>query len=147
MERGRFAWKERSSRQLFFDHLVDVAPEPALVGLGGGDDRVADALEVFGGVAVLGGVAAADVAALEAGAEMDPGVAEGYALLADVDRGGDVFGVEKMLAEHRHRGFPRWRQVENGACWWQFECYQTGCWRDRCGLRAGAVGRVQDADN
>jgi hypothetical protein len=82
---------------------MHVAPEPALVGLGGGYDWVLRGVEVFGGVFVLRGVATAYVAAFEAGAEMDPGVAEGDALLADVDFGGDVFGVGEVFAE-RHFG-------------------------------------------
>ena len=64
---------------------------------------MAGALEVFGGVAVFRGVAAADVAAFEAGAEVDPGVAERDALFADVDGGSGVFGVGEMFAEHRHK--------------------------------------------
>ena len=122
--------------RLFHDLFVDVAPEPALVGLRGGDDGVAGALEVLGGVLVLRGVAAADVAAFEAGAEVDPGVAERDAFFADVDLGSDVFGVDEMFAEHRHK-FPR-RMLK---------CYQTGCWRDRCGLHAAAVCHIDDADN
>jgi hypothetical protein len=105
-------FKLRQYRGSFLDLFVDVAPEPALVGLGGGDDGVAGALEVLGRVAIFGGVAAAYVAALEAGAEVDPGVAEGDALLADMDGGCDVFGVLEVLAEHRHRWFPRRLQVE-----------------------------------
>jgi integrase/recombinase XerD len=70
--------------------------------LGGRDDRVFGGLEVFGGVFVFGGVAATDVAAFETGAEVKPGVAEGNAFLADVDFGGNVFGVGEVSAE-RHR--------------------------------------------
>jgi hypothetical protein len=73
---------------------------------------VAGALEVLGGVPVLRRVAAADVAAFEAGAQVDPGVSEGDALLADVDLGGGVFGVGEVFAEHRHSLFPRRLQVE-----------------------------------
>jgi hypothetical protein len=54
--------------------------------------------EVFGGVFVLGGVAAGDVAAGEAGAEMDPCVAEGDTCGADVGLGGDVVDVGEMGA-------------------------------------------------
>jgi hypothetical protein len=84
--------------------LVDIAPEPAFVGLGGGDDRVAGGVEVFGCVAVLRGIAAADVAAFKAGAEVDPGVAKGYALLADMDFWGDVVGVGEVFAERHTTG-------------------------------------------
>jgi hypothetical protein len=60
-------------------------------------------VEVLGGVLVFGGVAAADVSALEAGAEMDPGVAQGDALLADMDFGWFVVAVGEMLAERHGR--------------------------------------------
>ena len=40
--------------------------------------------EVGGGMAILGGIAAADMAAFQAEAQMHPAIAEGHALLADV---------------------------------------------------------------
>jgi hypothetical protein len=83
-------------------HLfVDVAPEPALVGLGGADDGVLGGLVVLGGVSVFGGVAAADVTAFEAGAQVDPFVAERDAFGAHVGLGRDVFAVFEVSAE-RH---------------------------------------------
>ena len=89
-----------SSKLRLFGHLVvDVAVEPAFVGLGGGDDGVVCGVVVPGSVLVLGGVAAAYVAAGEAGAEVDPGVAHRDALLADVDLGGLIFAVLEVFAE------------------------------------------------
>jgi len=80
---------------------MHVAPEPALVGLGGGYDGVLGGLEVFGGVLVFGGIAAGDVSAVEAGAEVDPGVTEGDALFADVGFGlGVVAGLEVFAEGH-----------------------------------------------
>ena len=90
----------RFRRVRLLGHLfVEVAPEPALVGLGGGYDGVLGAVEVLGGVLVLRGVAAAYVSALEAGAEVNPGVAQGYAFVADVGFGGGVVGVAEVFAE------------------------------------------------
>ena len=52
------------------------------------------------GVLVLGVVAAADVAAAQAGAEMNPAVAEGNALVADVGCGVD--GDYRLEMRTRH---------------------------------------------
>jgi hypothetical protein len=88
---------EGSAEHLF----VHVAPEPALVGLGGADDGMLGGLVVLGGVAVFGRVATADVAAFEAGAEMHPFIAQGDTLCADVDLRRGVFAVFEVGAE-RH---------------------------------------------
>jgi hypothetical protein len=62
--------------------FVNEAPAPVFAGLEGAHDRVLGAVEMLGGVLVLGRVAAADVAALHAQAEVDPGVAHLQALFA-----------------------------------------------------------------
>ena len=63
--------------------LVHVAPVPALARLVGADDRVADRMEVAGGVPCRRVVAAAHVAALLADAEVDPvPAAQGQAVFA-----------------------------------------------------------------
>jgi len=72
-----------SSRNVNGD-FVYVAPVPFFAGLEGLDDGVAGGVEVFCGVLVFGGVAAAYVAAGAAPAEVDPGVAHRNALGADV---------------------------------------------------------------
>src|SRR5215204_3196300 len=71
--------------------LVDVAPDPVLTALHGLDDRMLGGVEVLGGVPVPRVVAAPDVAAGLAEAEVDPGVAALQTLLAPL-RGprGDV---------------------------------------------------------
>ena len=79
--------------------LVDVTPEPALAGLGGRDYRVAAGVEVLRGVLILGGVAAADVSAGEAGAEVHPRISHGDTLCAEVCFGRDVMAVGKMFAD------------------------------------------------
>jgi hypothetical protein len=70
--------------------FVDEAPAPVFAGFEGAHDGVLGAVEVLGGVLVFGGVAAADVAAFHAQAEMHPGVAHFQALLA-------AFGVRRYL--------------------------------------------------
>lgn len=69
---------------LVFGHLViRVAPEPAFAGLGGADDGVLRGVEVPSGVLVFGGVAAADVAALLARAQVHLALAQDHLLGAD----------------------------------------------------------------
>jgi len=62
--------------------IVDETPAPVFTGFEGTHDGVLGAVEVFGGVLVFGGVAAADVAAFHAQAEMHPGVAHFQAFFA-----------------------------------------------------------------
>ena len=64
--------------------LVGVAPGPTLAGLGRGDDGVLRSVKVLGSVLILRIVAAADVAALLADAQVHPGITQGYALGAHV---------------------------------------------------------------
>jgi hypothetical protein len=52
--------------------LIDVAPTPGLTGLERAHDGMPGAMEVFGCVFIGGGVAAADVAAFQAQAEVNP---------------------------------------------------------------------------
>ena len=63
------------SPELAGHDFVDVAPDPGLAGLEGADEGAGGVVEVTGGVFVLRGVAAADVAAGQAKAQVDPGVA------------------------------------------------------------------------
>src|SRR4030095_3909317 len=66
--------------------LVDVAPAPVLARLGRADDRVPALSGMRRRVAGRGGVAAADLPAGHAHAEMDPAAADLQALLAAFDR-------------------------------------------------------------
>src|SRR5262249_52541525 len=76
--------------------LVDVAPAPRLPQLCGGDDRVPGRPEVGGGVLVRRVVAATDVAARQALAQVDPRGADLHAVLAPARRPRD--GVDLHLA-------------------------------------------------
>jgi hypothetical protein len=62
--------------------FVNEAPAPVFAGLEGAHDGVLSAVEMLGGVFVFGGVAAADVSAFHAQAEMYPGIAHFQALFA-----------------------------------------------------------------
>ena len=59
-------------------------PDPALARFNPPDQPMARLAEVGGGMAILRGIAAADVAAFQTEAQMHPAIAEGHALLADV---------------------------------------------------------------
>src|SRR5467141_708920 len=63
-------------------HLIDVAPAPAFPRLERGDDRMLRGVKVLGGMLILGFVAAADVSADPAQAQMHPGIAHLEAFLA-----------------------------------------------------------------
>ena len=69
-----------------------VAPYPAVVGLCGGNYRVAGFVEVAGGVLVGRAVAAVHLSAGLAKAQVHPGIARSYAYIALVVRGGFHFG-------------------------------------------------------
>src|SRR5580698_9715586 len=62
--------------------LVDVAPAPIFSGLDRAHDRMTFGVEVGCGMTVLGRIAAANLAALQAHAEMDPGVSDLETFLA-----------------------------------------------------------------
>jgi len=62
--------------------FVHVAPAPVLARLERLHDGMLGLIKVFGGMLVLGRIAAADVAARETFPEMDPGVAHLQAFLA-----------------------------------------------------------------
>src|SRR5271165_707887 len=59
-------------------------------------------VEVFGGVLVLGGIAARYVATFQAESQMDPGVAEFDALFADMNLGARDFDLIEMGAGFSH---------------------------------------------
>jgi hypothetical protein len=59
-------------------------------------------VKVFGGVLVLGGIAAGDVATFHAQPQMDPGVAHLDALFADVNLGLSDFDLVEMCAGFSH---------------------------------------------
>src|SRR5581483_10133112 len=69
-------------RNVFF---VDVAPDPALPGLGRGHDWVSGLAEVRGGVPMRRGITTADMPAGETGAQRHPAAAELETLLAPRD--------------------------------------------------------------
>src|SRR5713226_9335865 len=73
-------------RALFDIDLIDVAPAPALPGLNRLHDRVAGRLEMPRRVLALRGIAAADVPAGEAHAQLYPGLARLETALAPFRR-------------------------------------------------------------
>jgi hypothetical protein len=62
--------------------LVDVTPTPVFPWLDGSHNRVPISVEVGGSVAVLGGITTTDLAALQAHAQVNPGVSDLETLLA-----------------------------------------------------------------
>jgi hypothetical protein len=80
------------------DHLVHVAPDPVFAGFNGTHDGMAAIVKMFGGVFVFGRIAAADVPAHHAHAEMNPSVAHLDALFTDARAGFRNLGLLQMLA-------------------------------------------------
>jgi hypothetical protein len=79
-------WANGDLGEIEFD-FVDVAPAPIFAGFDGAHDGVFGSVEMFCGVFIFGGVAAGDIAADHAHAEVDPSVAHFDAFGADVGFG------------------------------------------------------------
>ena len=71
----------------FHSHFIYIAPYPSFTRLERLDKRVVGAVEMFGSMLIFGGVAAADVAADETDAQMNPAIAHLQALLAAIGAG------------------------------------------------------------
>jgi hypothetical protein len=73
--------------------FVDVAPDPFFSGLDRAHDGMVDVMEVFGGVFVLGGIAATHMAARHAHAKVNPRIADLHAIFTDVRVGRGDFDL------------------------------------------------------
>jgi hypothetical protein len=82
-------WENKLELSGYFTgrYFVDIAPDPILAWLDGADERMLRLMEVLGGVLVLRRVAAADVAALQAQAQVNPAITHLHALGADMGVG------------------------------------------------------------
>src|ERR1700733_7754296 len=99
-----------SARLKLHRQLIDVAPAPVLARLERGDDWVARGVEVLGGMPVLGIIAAADVAAGPAQAQVHPGVAGLQAFLAPIGVAAVGLDLRKVRAVFWAHGFLSWTQ-------------------------------------
>ena len=72
----------RLNARLIDKYFIYIAPAPVLTRLEGLNDGMFALAKVFGGMFVLRGIAAPNVAAAEAFPQMDPGIAHLQALLA-----------------------------------------------------------------
>jgi hypothetical protein len=81
-------------------HLVNETPAPILTALDGPHDGVIGRVKVFGGVAVLGGIATAHMAANHAHSEMHPGIVHLKAFLATPGVGFYVLDLVHMRTVH-----------------------------------------------
>jgi hypothetical protein len=93
-------------RNFACNHFVDVAPDPVFAGLDGAHDGMGGLMKMFGGVLVLRRIAAADIAAQHAQAQVNPAISHLYALFADMRSGSFDFDLIQMLAFFRHYSFP-----------------------------------------
>src|SRR5579885_2383099 len=80
------------------DGFIHVAPDPSFTGLNRTDERVLCSMKVLRRVLVLGGVAATDMAALQAQPQVNPAVSHFYAFFADVSLSFCEVNVIQMFA-------------------------------------------------
>jgi hypothetical protein len=80
-----------SSHKFSWLDLVHVTPHPGFSRLNRTDQRVLRFVEVFGGVLVLGRIAAAHMSANQAQAQVDPGVSGFHAIFTHV-----LFSVSEL---------------------------------------------------
>jgi|SRR6516162_11223152 hypothetical protein len=102
--RGNGGSRNQRLGEVQFD-FIDIAPTPGFAGLERAHEGVFRAMEVFGGVFVFGGIAAADVSAFKAKAKMNPGVAHSQTFFATIGVRGDFVDMRKMRAG-RHDDSP-----------------------------------------
>jgi hypothetical protein len=91
--------KDFDSREIEFD-FVDEAPAPVFTGFDRSHDGMLGGMKVLGRVAILGRIAAADVAANRAQPEVYPGIAHFYAFRAFVRAGSpylDLIGMRTCV--------------------------------------------------
>ncbi len=93
--------KSRSSK--LEHHLVDVTPTPVFSRLKRLDNWVVSRVEVFGGVLILGRIAATNMPAFEAEAQVYPRVPDSQTILTPIRTGCDWSYLVKMCALCSHR--------------------------------------------
>ena len=85
--------------------LVNVAPAPIFTGLEGLDNGMAGCMEMFGSMFVLRGVAAANVPANKALAQVYPGIANFQAILAAISTRRNVSNLVEVRTIRCHQFF------------------------------------------
>jgi hypothetical protein len=88
------------------NHFIHVTPNPIFAGFDRAHHRMRGLVKMFGGVLVLGRIAATHVSAYHAQAQVNPSVAEFYALRANVGVGARDFDLIEMVAFLWHRDLP-----------------------------------------
>jgi hypothetical protein len=82
--------------------LVHVAPAPILAGLDGLHDGVLGAVKMLGGMLILGGIAAPNVAAGKAHSQMDPRISALQTFFAAVGIGFYMIDLIEVRTDFRH---------------------------------------------
>jgi hypothetical protein len=84
-------------------NLVHITPHPGLTGLDGANQGMLGFVKVFGGVFILRGIAATNVAANEAHAQVNPSIAELNAFLAHMNVGFSYLNFVEVSASFCHQ--------------------------------------------
>jgi hypothetical protein len=96
MDKSAFLTSAAISRKWLDDYIVDVTPAPIFTRFERSHDGVFCFFEVLGGVLVFRGIAAADVAADFAEAQMNPRIAHLQALFAAIGVRGAVLNLVQV---------------------------------------------------
>jgi hypothetical protein len=81
--------------------LIEVTPTPVFAWFKGLDDRMVGVVKMFGGMAIWGRVAAADVAADQTKTQMDPPAARLQAIFAALGAGRDRLDLIGVGTAHQ----------------------------------------------
>ena len=93
-------------------NLVDVAPAPVFTGLEGLDDGMAGCMEMPGCMLILRGVAAANVPADKALAQVYPGIANFQAIFAAISTRGNFSNLVEVRTIRCHQFFSFFSLIE-----------------------------------
>jgi hypothetical protein len=93
-----FTFKRSNVITFLWVDLIDITPRPILPTLKGLDQRVVGFVVVPGGMLVLGIIAAANVTADQANAQVHPGIADLQALVTALAAGFDLPGLFQVAA-------------------------------------------------
>src|SRR5262249_60943704 len=104
------------TRRPLHEHLIHIAPTPVFARLEGLDDGMLDLMKMLGGMPILRRIAAPDVSAFQAQAQMHPGIAHLQAFLAAFAAGSDFLDLFQMSTVFCHKSSQGCRRCDQFGC-------------------------------